>query len=395
VRGAPLNTTRLTTLAASLPWLIRYPAWRANELVRRITDRSGFSHLILIIANHFEPGYHEEFDQFGRQGTPHDLFIQLRRLDDWCEQARKIGRAVHDHDGTPFRHTNFYPAEQYYEPLLNRLAALQAAGLGEVEIHIHHGVDRPDTAENFRKVLVSFRDTIAHDHLCLSTFADDNTPRYAFVHGNWALANSARGRFCGVDSEMQILAETGCYADMTLPSAPDISQVARINAIYECGHPLNERKPHRSGPSLRVNKDPNLPIIFSGPLVLDWQRRKFGILPRLDNSALTCKYPLTLDRLNHWRRANISVLGKPNWVFIKLYCHGFFDYDQPVTIGEKMQSFLENVLELAERSRRFKLHFATAREAFNMVFSAVEGREGNPGDYRNYKLRQIMQQGPR
>ena len=38
---------------------------------------------------------------------------------------------------------------------------------------------------------------------------------YAFVHGNFALANSAGGRYCGVDEEMQILAETGCYADMT------------------------------------------------------------------------------------------------------------------------------------------------------------------------------------
>src|SRR5262249_30505119 len=154
-------------------------------------------------------------------------------LDHWCNQARAIGGAIRDHDGMPFRHTNFYPAEQYHKSLLTRLAELQSDGLGEVEIHLHHGVQKPDTAENFRRVLVDFRDVVSEEHGCLSRTRDDDRPRYAFVHGNWALANSAGGRFCGVNSEMQILEETGCYADLTLPSAPDRSQVPRINALYE------------------------------------------------------------------------------------------------------------------------------------------------------------------
>ena len=36
------------------------------------------------------------------------------------------------------------------------------------------------------------------------------------------------------------------------------------------------------------------------------------------------------------------------------------------------------------------MHFASAREAFNMVAAAVAGKEGQPGAYRDYKLRQIM-----
>jgi hypothetical protein len=67
------------------------------------------------------------------------------------------------------------------------------------------------------------------------------SPAYAFVHGNLALGNSAGGKFCGVDEELQILAETGCYADMTLPSAPDESQIPMINQIYECGLPLTKK----------------------------------------------------------------------------------------------------------------------------------------------------------
>ena len=377
-----------TKLAQSLPWLLRYPLWRAAERVRRLTETSGPQHLIFVVANHFEPG-----DDL--RSVVLDLPTQQARLEDWCKQASAIGAAVRDHDGTPFRHTNFYPAEQYHRPLLERMAELQAAGLGEVEIHLHHGVDQPDTAENARRTLVNFRDLIAEEHKCLSRMSDDGPPMYAFVHGNWALANSARGSCCGVDSEMQILAETGCYADLTLPSAPDVSQVSRINAIYQCGHPLDERAPHRSGPSLRIGDRPTLPLIFAGPLVFDWGRRKAGLpVPRIDNGALTGNYPLNLARLDRWRNAHIGVLGRPEWIFIKLYCHGFFPADQPAVIGHEMRRFLLEVLELAERTGQFKLHFATAREMFNMAMAAIEGREGEPGLYRDYKLRQIMQPAP-
>jgi hypothetical protein len=31
------------------------------------------------------------------------------------------------------------------------MAAMQAEGLGDVEIHLHHGVEKPDTAENLAK----------------------------------------------------------------------------------------------------------------------------------------------------------------------------------------------------------------------------------------------------
>ena len=378
-------------MVSALPWLSRYPFWRANELVRRLTEPVGMVHLILVIANHFEPGYNEEPNEFGGQGIVLDWDTQQRRLEKWCVQARTIGEAVRDHDNTPFRHTNFYPAEQYHRGLLNQLADLQAAGFGEVEIHLHHGVEGPDTAENFRRVLESFRDTVAFEHGCLSRESDDGPPQYAFVHGNWALANSAYGKWCGVDSEMQILADTGCYADLTLPSAPHESQVRRINAIFTCGNDLTQSVPHRSGPNVRVGKQPAVPVIFTGPLVLDWHNRKAGLAPRIDNSALTANYPLTPARLERMRRARIGVLGRPDWVFIKLYCHGFFDADQPALIGPTMKRLLEDCLELSERTGRFRLHFASAREAFNMILAAIDARQGPPGLYRNYRLRQIME----
>ena len=126
----------------SLPWLARYPLWRAKELIRRWSESSEQTHIVFLVANHYEPGLGE---------------TALKRVEKWCELAQATGDSVRDHDGTPFRHTNFFPAEQYEAPLLDRLASLQAAGYGEVEIHLHHGLDKPDTAENTRTVLENFR----------------------------------------------------------------------------------------------------------------------------------------------------------------------------------------------------------------------------------------------
>jgi hypothetical protein len=221
------------------------------------------------------------------------------------------------------------------------------------------------------------------------------SPMYAFVHGNLALGNSAGGRFCGVDSEMEILAGTGCYADFTLPSAPDQSQVPRLNAIYQCGHPLNEARPHRSGPSLRIgDRNPQLPLLFTGPLVFNWRRRVKGLpVPRLDDGTLAGNYTIDAARFAQWMGARIGIVGKPDWVFIKLYCHGFFPQDESAMIGEEARRGLEALLELSEQTRRFKIHFATAREAFNIAMAAAAGQEGAPGEYRDYRLRPIMLEG--
>lgn len=374
------NPGTLKKLRWSLPWLVRYPGWRAKEFVRRVSKPDSVTHVIVVVANHYEPGLGEQ---------------AVRRIEDWWKQARWLGNTVRDHDGTPFRHTNFYPAEQYDRHLLELLAGMQREGFGEVEVHLHHGIDRPDTAENTRRMLVDFRNTLVEEHKCLSREISTGAPRYAFVHGNWALANSAGGRFCGVDNEMEILSETGCYADLTLPSAPDESQAARINAVYQCGRPLNERKPHHVGPDVKVGDKLTLPVIMTGPLVFDWRRKVHGIpLPRVDDGCMAANYPLTIERFNRWRGAGIGVKGRPDWVFIKLYCHGFFPWDYDMMIGEPVKRFWLEVMELAERTRQFKLHFASAREAFNMIVAAVENQPGDPGRYRNYRLVQVMDQDP-
>jgi hypothetical protein len=364
-----------------MPWLVRYPLVRA----RAILEQTAFEkkHVIITIANHFEPGWSEN-------GIL-DHKTQLERLKAYHSMARKIGEAVTDADGTRFRHTNFYPAEQYHPEILETLAEMQSEGLGEVEVHLHHGVEKPDTAENLRRALIDFRDKLAEEHRCLSRMNGDDMPMYAFVHGNLALANSCGGRLCGVDNEMQILGETGCFADMTLPTAPDQSQIAMINQIYECGLPMDQAVPHATGRRLAAyGKEPVLPLIFTGPLVFNWTRRIAGLpVPRIDDGALSANQALDESRLRRWLSANVTVAGRSDWIFVKLYCHGFFDRDQSVCIGEDAKRFFGELVDGSEK-RGTTIHFATAREAFNMVAAAVDGKNGDPAAFRDYKLRSIM-----
>jgi hypothetical protein len=337
-----------------------------------------------MVANHYEPSWTST-------GKILDIDTQLGRIDEWAEKALTLCDTVKGSDGVPLKHTYFYPGEQYDYRLLRVMAEMQARGLGEVEVHLHHGVETPDTDQNLRASLIQFRDILASEHKCLSRWSRSSEPMYGFVHGNWALANSAGGRFCGVDSEMQILAETGCYADFTLPSIYSRAQVPRINAIYECGLPLSAPSPHRKGPGLRVGSAPALPILLTGPTILDWRSaRRWPPVPRIDDGVLDNKYGLSMARARRWMDAGISVEGRPEWLFIKLYGHAFFPGDQDVLIGETARRFFSSLYEYGEETGEFKVHFATAREAFNIAMAAVNGQQGDPHHYRSFLLHPIM-----
>jgi hypothetical protein len=376
--------TKWTKLKWSMPWMTNYPFWRVREWFSRPREMTK-QHLIFIIANHFEPAW-------GVSGNA-GLKLQIKRVNAWSEKAKGIAESLKDSEGRSYRHTYFYPIEQYHSELLEILSEMQADDLGEVEIHLHHGVEKPDTAENLKRVLTDVRDTLAEKHKILSRMENVNHPVYAFVHGNSALANSAGGFYCGVNEEMQILAETGCYVDMTLPTAPDRTQVKMLNTIYECEHPFDKPVPHRSGNHLKVGKTQiKFPFIFTGPLVLNWTERSRGLVaPRLDDGVLAANQPLDIARFERWRKARIGIEGKEDWIFIKLYCHGFIEQDQDSMIGERALRFFSEVIEHGERSGKYQVHFATAREAANMVFAAVDGKDGSPGEYSNYLVKSIMQ----
>jgi hypothetical protein len=360
-----------------LPWL---PAALWQRLVRRLPDIRPL-HLVIGVADHFEP-----MNRSGASATPVDLCEQERRVTKWCREYPAAVSAWRDDEGQPLRHTYFYPAEEYNASLVDRLAEHCHAGWGEIEIHLHHGVDAPDTAEHTARTLIEFRNTLA-THGCLSRGDGAGPPRYAFVHGNWALANSDRGRYCGVNEEMQLLADTGCYADFTLP-APSPAQIRKINSIYECASPLDQRAPHRRGIDLQCGHAPStFPLIVQGPLLIDFGRcKRGGLLPGIESGELSGVNPPTMRRLNLWQEAAISVKGRPDWVFIKLHCHGLTPQDEPAMFGSSIQHFLKELVEGPGNGTDYRLHFVTMREMVNIALAACDGRQGNLGEHRDYRF---------
>jgi hypothetical protein len=342
-------------------------------------------HLIFALADHFEPAI-DPTD--GLKRVPRDE--QTRRLDWWVREYPKVIDEWRDPDGHPFVHTYFYPAEQYDEGLLDTLADHCHDGWGEVEIHLHHGMQHPDTAENTRHTLTEFRDRLAFRHRCLSIEEGDSRPRYAFVHGNFALANSAGGKNCGVDSEMQILADTGCYVDMTLPTGYwHAAQISKINSLYEIGLPLEQQAPHREGRDLAVGQPPTIyPLMVEGPLVTDFRRTLRSARPAIETGAIMGSLPLSLSRLALWKQAQVHVLGRPDWLFIKLHCHSMDPTQKETVMGDSFRKFLAELVGGAA-DRKETLHFTTAREMTNILLAACDGREGNPGDYRDYRFKRI------
>jgi len=370
---------------STLPWL---PEYMWQRCVRRLPVIRPI-HLIIGVADHFEPSFEPE-----APSTYADRNTQVRRLKKWCREYPVALGAWRDNEGRPFRHTYFFPAEQYDEGLIDCLAEHCQAGWGEIEIHLHHGVGSPDTGQNTRQKLLEFRDALAARG-CLSRLNGVGPPRYAFVHGNWALANSAQGRFCGVDDEMQILADTGCYADFTLPAAPSSAQVSKINALYECSTPLRRRAPHRRGRDLKSGRPPKIfPLIIQGPLLLDFGRQKQGWpYAGIENGELTTANPPTMRRLGLWQKATITVRGRPDWLFIKLHCHGMDPRDEPTLLGAPVQQFLRELLGHPRQGSEFLVHFVTTREMANIILAAGDGLAGNPGQYRDYRF-QLIQANP-
>jgi hypothetical protein len=353
-----------------LPGLLR-SAWR-----REIPPPAAPIDVLFCIADHFEPAH----------GSP-GLEVERARVRRWSDGLPRLAAQMRDADGRPPRHTFFYPAEQYRQEHLDELARLCDAGLGEVEVHLHH--DR-DSSEGLRRTLREFTQRLYHDHGLLSTTTRDRIA-YAFIHGNWALDNARPdGRFCGVNDEITILRETGCYADFTQPAAPDVSQTRTVNSIYYAVDDPARPRSHDRGIDARAGTTPPASglLLVQGPIALNWRRRVLGVVPGLDVAAIDWSEgnAPTLERFRGWVDARIAVRGKPEWVFVKIHAHGARERSAATLLGPEMAALHEAIGRGFNDGRRYRLHYVTAREMFNIARAAEAGEAGGAGDFRDYVL---------
>ncbi len=352
-------------------WLVPYLRERRRRAMPCATQDI---HVLICIADHFEP------KAYGADRTR-----GAARVQHWLQEyPRQFGRFA-DRDGRPPRYTFFFPVEEYEPEYLDGLAHLCRAGFGEVEIHLHHA---DDTAAGFRDKLVSFRDLLTERHGLLAHHRDSGAVGYAFIHGNWALCNSRPdGTWCGVNNELAILYETGCYADLTYPSAPDPTQPPVINRIYYAHDIPGRSCSHEVAYFLGDGPPPaDALMLIQGPLVLDWRQRKWGVMPRLENGCLQASQPPTIERLDSWLKACVQVPGRPDWYFVKLHAHGAAEDAHGALLGALMVNFHEALAQRARQNPNFHYHYVSAREMYNLARAAAAGFRGNVAEALDYEM---------
>ena len=326
-------------------------------------------HLIFIFVDHFEPQ-------------------DLDSVQAWEDHYPELARKFSDAGGRPPRHTWFYDG---CDPqILAALGRLCRRDLGEIEVHLHHAFD---TAAGLRDKL-EHRKRVYAQHGALVTSGPAPVSAFGFIHGKWSLDNSRGDACCGVNNELIVLREAGCYADFTFPAWGRM-QPSMPNTIYYATDDPRKPKSYDTGVEVAVGGKPGGDLmIFQGPGRLSGVPRTVGKVPELarlaDRLRLTCSVnahlPARLNRVDRWVKANVHVAGRPEWVFVKVHTHGARPQNFPAYFGAAAEALYSYLGKRYNDGAEWRLHYATAREAYNLVKAAEAGKAGDPEEFRDFLI---------
>jgi len=329
-------------------------------------------HVLFCMCDHYEPGTGKVSAEVGTS-----------RVDDLLALYPQIADAHRDSNGGKPRRSWFFPPHYHQHGWLKKLVSLCEKGYGEVELHLHHGKQEPDTSENLRATL----QRCVEEYAIFGVFGETEGRRqYGFIHGDWALDNSRHGEFCGVNDEISILRETGCYADFTFPCYND-ARPKQINSIYYATDDPMHPKSHDRGVPVHVGGyDPDRSqrdlMIIGGPF---HPYRRDGRL-RIFGDAIDNEQRMTTERVDRWVQTGISVKGKENWIIIKTHTHGASDGE--VALGPEMHTMFSHLEATCRDRPGYSLHYVTARELYNVICAAEAGEPGeDPSAYKEYRVK--------
>jgi len=319
-------------------------------------------HVFIAVCDHYEPEW----------GRPQHS-VSVAKVQRWVDEYPRLFGGFRDSSGRPPQHTYFYPQDEYHPDYLDLLGEIVQAGYGDVDVHLHHD---GDTADILREKLESFKQTLYERHGLLRRDPITNQIVYGFIHGNWALCNSRPDRrWCGVDQELTVLQQTGCYADFTLPSAPVGTQTRIVNSIYYAQDIPGRCKSHDWGIMAQVGSPAPQDhlLMIQGALVPDWKNRKYGVFPRTENSDLHVGHGPNWKRFQAWTHAGVHVHGRPDWLFVKLHTHGCKDGNIDTLLGPQTQQFHRDLADYSVKNPNFHYHYVTAWEMAQLVHQAERG----------------------
>jgi len=345
-------------------WLgdyLRHSARRAA-----LKNGPGLKHIVFGIVDHFEPRC---------QGVSVQKEIERTTL--FLNKYEAQARNHKDSNGVPPKYSFFYPIDEYTKECVDLVADFCRKGFGEVEVHLHH---QDDTADTLREKLLNAV-KVYKGHGLLSTDKKTWETKYGFIHGNWSLCNSRRdGQWCGVNEELKVLNETGCYADFTLPSAPSETQTVKINSLYYAKNTAAPRS-HDTGADVVAGKKPSGDLmIIQGPLMLNWNDQK------IENGALMVNNPVSAERIRLWIEAGVHVKGREDVLFIKVHNHGCRDDHLTAEFFADLRWLFILLENDFNDGKNYQLHYMTAREMYNVVKALEEGGRLSPARYRDHVL---------
>jgi hypothetical protein len=328
-------------------WLPGYIEQRRQARRRRPPER-----VWLTFADHYEPLWNGADEATGAD-----------RIARWAREWPRTASKFRDSTGRPPCYTCFYPQEEYRPGLMEPLARLAQDRIVDVEVHLHHD---GEGQQNFIDRMTAFVDALRQRHGLLRM--QNGKTAFAFIHGNWALDNSRPdGRMCGLNNEIALLRDLGCYADFTMPSAPSPTQARLVNTIYWAVDDPHKPKSYDRGipvaPGSAATGDL---LMIPGPLGIRWRER---LLPRLENGEVASYDPPTPYRVRRWIDLAPRI-GADS--FVKLHTHGL----QERHCAFLMQGGLELLFGLmTEECRRAgcELRFASAWEMRQAVDAAWRG----------------------
>lgn len=332
---------------------IWFPGWlRSWSQSRR---RPPATRVWVVIADHYEPLWHSAPDSVGRE-----------RVALWKARWPAIAEAVRDSAGRPPKYTFFYPEDEYRPELVEPLAEMARSGIADVEIHIHHD---GEGEQNFVDRMSRFKQALVERHALLHRWGSETV--FGFIHGNWCLDNSRPdGRWCGLNNELQLLRELGCYADFTLPSVPSATQTRMVNTIYWATDDPQKPKSHDWGIPLQSGggRAGDL-LIVPGPLALNWRAgRRWA--PRVDTGELAGNNLPSAERVRLWLDFAPQV-GTD--VFVKLYTHGTQERNsKPLLLEGGLQRCFQLLLEETRR-RSAAVYFVSAWEMWLAIEAVSRG----------------------
>jgi hypothetical protein len=370
------SPTPVGRAALRLPWLIyrlfRWKALRGGWLPSHLWHHRPFDQrafpadqpidVIVLCADHFEPAR-----RFGDQAA-------VESVRSWCSRYEELSRPHRDSDGRPPQHTWFYRYDYPNPGCVQALSESAFRGFGEIEFHLHHGYDSHDS------MLAKLQGGLDWFNRFGAMWTAEAQPqqRFGYVAGNWALDNGAGDdALSGCATELRALREAGCYADFTFPALGSPAQPRLTNAIYyatEDGRP----KSYDHGVPVAVGRPASGDLlIFQGPVAIDWAR---GCL---EDGALEDVSPAHPQRLRALLSAHVHVPGRPEWVFVKFHTHAM---QNRASFLSSINEALFTTMETCWKRPPFRLHYVTAREAYNLVKAAEAGCSGDPNHYRDFEI---------